>query len=77
MSTPLIQTYKELVQFFGSQTSAAAALGVEQPSVNAWLSGKAKMSADTAFRAQAETNGEFKAVDLRPSLKSSFKRLIA
>lgn len=72
MSTELVCKYEEVVAHFGSQTLTAKALDVEQPSVNAWLKGKTKMSEKTALRAEFATNGEFKAVELCPSLKALF-----
>lgn len=77
MNTKLVYIYEKLVTHFGSQTLTAKALGVEQPSVNAWLKGKTKMSEKTALRAQLATKGEFKAVDLCPSLKVAFENLTA
>ena len=65
----LVSKYQKLVDFFGSQSATADALGIRQPSVNAWLSGKAKMSARLAIKAEKITNGKFKAVDLCPDLK--------
>lgn len=77
MSTELVCKYEEVVAHFGSQTLTAKALDLEQPSVNAWLKGKTKMSEKTALRAQLASNGKFKAVDLCPSLKSVFEKLTA
>lgn len=77
MNTSLITKYQELVAHFGSQTLTAKALEIEQPSVNAWLSGKTKMSEKTAIKAQIATKGKFKAADLCPSLKDSFEKLTA
>ncbi len=70
MVVDLVEQYKSVVDFFGSQTAAANALGVEQPSVWAWLNGKSKMSAEVAFLAEKLTDGKFRASDLRPSLSS-------
>ena len=47
----------------------AKALGVEQPSVSAWVKGKAKMSIGSALKAEKETSGKFKAVDLSPAFR--------
>ena len=77
MSTELVCKYEEVVAHFGSQTLTAKALSVEQPSVNAWLKGKTKMSEKTALRAQLATDSKFKAVDLCPSLKVAFENLTA
>lgn len=61
--------FENLVSFFGDQIKTAKALNVKQPSVNAWLSGKAGMSEKVAMRAEIATGGKFKAVDLCPSMK--------
>lgn len=65
--------YRDLVGHFGSQIETASSLNVKQPSVNAWLVGKAQMSAETAIRAEKATNGKFKAVDLCPKLKGIYE----
>ena len=40
-----------------------------QPAVIKWLKGKALMSSAFANRAQAATNGKFKAIDLSPDIR--------
>ncbi len=69
MNSELVETYKKLVGHYRTQTAAAKAFGVAQPSVRAWIEGKAKMSEKVAIRVQKATEGKFKAVDLCPSLK--------
>lgn len=64
----LYQSYSQLVVHFGSQQKTADALGCTQPSVSAWLQGKANMSAPLALKAERITKGEIKAVDLCPAL---------
>lgn len=64
----MLANYKNLINFFGSQVKTAKMLQVKQPSVNAWLTGKSKMSATVALRAEKLTNGKFRAVDLCPRL---------
>ena len=64
----LHQSYSQLVAHFGGQQKTADALGCTQPSVSAWLQGKANMSAPLALKAERITNGEIKAVDLCPAL---------
>ena len=64
----LYQSYSQLVVHFGGQQKTADALGCTQPSVSAWLQGKANMSAPLALKAERITKGEFKAVDLCPAL---------
>lgn len=76
MNLDLTCKYSELVEHFGSQTLTANALNIKQPSVKGWLSGKTKMSEKVAIRAQVVTDGKFKAVDLCPSLKESFEKLV-
>lgn len=65
------EAYQRLVDHFGCQKATAAALVVKQPSVSAWISGKAHMSAIVAMRAERKTEGKFKAVDLCPKLKEA------
>lgn len=64
----MVNIYQDLVSYFGSQTETATQLGVKQPSVNAWLTGKTKMSSICAEKAEIVTGGKFKAVDLCPRL---------
>lgn len=66
----LHESYSQLVTRFGGQQKTAEALGCTQPSVWAWLQGKANMSAPLALKAERLTNGEIKAVDLCPALAS-------
>lgn len=77
MKKTLPEKYQQLVVHFGGQENTAQALGVKQPAVSCWVRGTKKMSELVAMRAQAETNGAFKAVDLCPSLKGCFEKLIA
>lgn len=60
--------YVRLVSHFGSQAKTAKALGCTQPSVWAWVHGKAVMSASIAIKAEKLTNNEIKATDLSPEL---------
>lgn len=64
-----MKIYQELVDFFGGQTETAHKLSVSQPSVNAWIKEKTKMSPLVALRAERVTEGAFKAQDLCPSIK--------
>lgn len=64
----LHESYSRLVARFGGQQKTAKALGCTQPSVSAWVQGKANMSAALALKAERLTAGEFKAVDLCPAL---------
>lgn len=62
------QIYQDLINYFGTQQSAAVALDCKQPSVWKWVNGKSFMSIGTAIKAEYATNGKFKAVDLCPAL---------
>lgn len=64
----LIERYQALVTHFVTQQATADALCCSQPSVNGWVTGKTKMSAILAIRAENKTNGAFKAIDLCPDL---------
>ncbi|HCH7477593.1 transcriptional regulator [Acinetobacter baumannii] len=75
MNIDVIVIYIKLVSFFGSQTKTAKALSIKQPSVNAWLTGKSRMSEKIALRAEYVTNGRFKAYQLCPTLKEFEKRI--
>jgi DNA-binding transcriptional regulator YdaS (Cro superfamily) len=61
--------YKSLVEHFGGQVKAAKALKLTQPNMSALINGRWGMSPIVAIRAERVTNGEFKAVDLCPSLR--------
>ena len=73
MNIELVELYKKVVDHFGSQTLAAEALDLEQPSVWAWINGKSKMSTDTALLVEEKTKGKFKYRDLRPATKRQNK----
>lgn len=64
----MTEIYQKLVDYFGNQTKTADKLKVKQPSVSAWVVGKAQMSAVSAKRAEKLTNGKFRAIDLCPRL---------
>lgn len=64
----LHESYSQLVAHFGGQQKTAEALGCTQPSVWAWLQGKANMSAPLALKAERLTNGDIKAIELCPAL---------
>lgn len=68
MDSSICTKYQEVVDFFGTQSKTAHALNVAQPSVNAWVLGKSRMSAITALQVEKLTQGKFKAVELCPSL---------
>lgn len=62
---------KNLVDHFEDQVKTAKALGVSQSAVSQWISGASRMSALVALRAEKETAGKFKAVDLCPAICSA------
>ena len=64
---------EKLIEHFGDQVKTAKALGVSQSAVSQWLSGSSRMSALVALRAENETGGLFKAVDLCPALRGATK----
>lgn len=64
------ESYKRLVAHFGGQQKTAEALGCTQPSVWAWLQGKAHMSAVLALKAEKLTEGALSSSELCPALAS-------
>ncbi len=60
--------FESLVAHFGGQTKTAEALDVEQGTVSGWVRGKHGMSPLTAMKAEAKTDGLFKAADLCPAM---------
>lgn len=68
MSAQLIQ---QAIDYFGDQTKAACAFGITQPTLSHSLKA-GTVSTEVALRIQKATNGEVKAIDLRPSLKCDF-----
>jgi DNA-binding transcriptional regulator YdaS (Cro superfamily) len=60
------QSISALISYFGSQTAAARALGVSQPTVSYWLSGQQKISPEKALLAQRLSSGSLSASDLCP-----------
>lgn len=66
----VISELKRLVEHFEGQAKCAKAIGVSQPTVANWLSGKHGVSAVTALRIELVTGGEFKAAELCPDLSA-------
>ena len=60
--------YQKLVEHFGTQQKVAEALRLDQGTVSGWVRGKHGMSAVSALKAEAITEGKFKAVELCPDL---------
>lgn len=71
METSVLKAVKALVAHFENQKAAAAAIGVEQPTISAWLNGGHGVSARSAIRAERATGGAIRAVDLCPDLAIS------
>jgi DNA-binding transcriptional regulator YdaS (Cro superfamily) len=59
---------EHLIKHFDGQARTAGALGVSQSAVSQWLSGKSRMGAVIALKAESITAGKFKAVELCPDL---------
>lgn len=64
---------QKLIEHFGDQVKTAKALGVSQSAVSQWLSESSRMSPLVALRAESETGGLFKAIDLCPALRGATK----
>ena len=60
--------YQKLVEHFGTQQKVAEALRLDQGTVSGWVRGKHGMSPVSALKAEAITEGKFKAVELCPDL---------
>lgn len=69
--------YQNLVKTLGGQVATAKKLKVSQSTISAYTTGRWNMSELVAIRAEKETSGQFKAVDLCPSLKQLIERLTA
>lgn len=69
MSTKAIS---EAIDLVGSQQKLAAACGVKQPTVWAWLHGKKKVSPENAKRIEIATSGTVHAYQVRPDLPHLF-----
>lgn len=59
------------VRLFGSQTEFAKIVGVKQPSVFSWMSGKTKPSAKNAIQIEKATNGALTRAEIRPDIFGS------
>lgn len=55
---------QRLIDHFGTQQKAAAALGVDQTTISGWLRGKHSVSPVNALRIQSATSGSIQAVEL-------------
>ncbi|OAV36044.1 hypothetical protein AO364_1212 [Moraxella catarrhalis] len=59
---------KDLIAYFGTQTKLAEAIGVSQGTVTGWLNGTHGIRESNALKIEIVTQGQFKAIDLNPSL---------
>lgn len=59
---------KDLITYFGTQTKLAEAIGVSQGTVTGWLNGTHGIRESNALKIEIVTQGQFKAIDLNPSL---------
>lgn len=64
MNSPI----SRLISFFGTQDQTAKAMGVSQPTVAGWASGKHGVSELNALKAERITKGKIKASELCPRL---------
>lgn len=62
------QKISDALSLFKSQTEFAKTLGVKQPSVFCWLSGKTKPSAASAIKIERATNGAITRAEIRPDI---------
>jgi len=70
MDVRFTNAVKALIAYFGgSQAKAAAAVGVTQPTISAWLNKGHAARPINAMRAQEATGGAVRAVDLCPELR--------
>lgn len=56
------------IKLYGTQTSAAKALGVSQATVWSWLHGHKSISAKNALKIEILTQGSIRREDLRPDI---------
>jgi len=64
----MVSPIERLIKHFGTQESAAEALGVKQGTVSGWVRGKHGVSPAVALRAERLTDGRFTAAELCPSV---------
>ncbi|WP_099431216.1 helix-turn-helix domain-containing protein [Pseudomonas mosselii] len=57
-----------LIKHFGTQQSAAKAIGVDQTTISGWLRGKHLISIESAIRIREATHGAFQVIELCPSI---------
>lgn len=57
-----------IAHFGGTETSCATAVGVSQPTVNAWRRMRHGISPKAAIRIEKASSSSFKAIDLCPEL---------
>lgn len=67
--TPQEKAIERLIAFFDdNQILTADALGVKQPSVSGWVTGRSKPGAKTCIRAEEKTGGAVTRYELRPDI---------
>lgn len=71
MESTFTNAVKALIDHFGSQTAAARAIGIKQPTISAWLNEGHGASAKSALRAEHATAGAVRALDLCPDLATT------
>ena len=58
----------ELIEYFGTQTQMARAIGIHQGGISSYLNGRHGISQTVAKTIERVTEGKFKAVDLCPRI---------
>ena len=59
---------RELIEYFGTQTQMARAIGIHQGGISSYLNGRHGISQTVAKTIERVTGGKFKAVDLCPRI---------
>lgn len=63
----MVKHLNDAINFFGSQTALAKAIGLSQPYVQNWLR-RGKVPADKCIAIEQATNGLVSRFDLRPDI---------
>lgn len=59
---------RKLIEYFGTQTKMARAIGIHQGGISSYLNGRHGISQTVAKTIERVTEGKFKAVDLCPRI---------
>lgn len=59
---------RKLIEYFGTQTQMARAIGIHQGGISSYLTGRHGISQTVAKTIERVTEGKFKAVDLCPRI---------